>query len=224
MGIELLELTVMTAWGIWFSRNKTRMGATCQTSHEIMAKARFPLMEYQEAHLRPTQFKDATDKRWVPPVFPLYKVNVDVVVFSHLGMIGVGVVIRDHEGTVIASKRLPLPLGPLEAEAKALDEASIFAWDVGVKDVIFETNSSPVSHALANPTDAQTSIAHIVTGTRFRLQDFCSFECSHVSRQANKPAHILAVYAKDIDFLVTGMEKCPPFIESLVVRYVIIFF
>ena len=63
MGTELLELTVMTAWSIWFSRNKTRMGATCQTSHEIMAKARFLLMEYQEAHLRPTQFKDATDKR-----------------------------------------------------------------------------------------------------------------------------------------------------------------
>ena len=143
---------------------------------------------------------------------------MDVVVFSHLGMIGVGVVIRDHEGTVIASKRLPLPLGPLEAEAKALDEASIFAWDVGVKDVIFETNSSLVSHALANPIDAQTSIAHIVTGTRFQLQDFRSFESSHVSRQANKPAHTLAVYAKDIDFFVTGMEECPPFIELLVVH------
>uniref|UniRef100_A0A7N2MKN1 Uncharacterized protein n=1 Tax=Quercus lobata TaxID=97700 RepID=A0A7N2MKN1_QUELO len=94
MGIEPPELTVMTAWGIWFNRNKTGMGATCQTSHEIMAKAPFLLMEYQEAHLRPTQFKDA--------------------------------------------------------EAKALDEASIFAWDVGVKDVIFETNSS-LSHMLLPP-------------------------------------------------------------------------
>ena len=48
-------------------------------------------------------------------------------------MIGVDVIIRDHVGSVIAtlSKHLPLPLGPLEAEAKALDEATIFALDTG---------------------------------------------------------------------------------------------
>ena len=91
----------------------------------------------------------------------------------------------------------------VEAEAKALDEASIFAWDVGVRDVIFETDSSLVSHARANPMDAQTSITHIVAGTRLRLQDFRSFECSHVSRHAIKPTHTLAAYAKYIDFFVT---------------------
>ena len=30
------------------------------------------------------------------------------------------------------SKHLPLPLGPSEAEAKAMDEAVLFAWDVGI--------------------------------------------------------------------------------------------
>ena len=29
------------------------------------------------------------------------------------------------------SKHLPLSLGPLEAEAKAADEAVSFAWDIG---------------------------------------------------------------------------------------------
>lgn len=108
VGTDILELTVTTAWSIWFSRNKTRLGATRQPPHEIMIKARFLFMEYQDAHLRPTLFKDATDNRWVPPVFPWYKVNVDAAI------------IRDHEGFVVAalSKRLPLPLGPLEAEGR----------------------------------------------------------------------------------------------------------
>ena len=81
---------------------------------------------------------------------------MDAVVFSQLGMINVGVIIHDHEGLVVAelSKCLPLSLDPLEAEAKALDETTLFAWDVGVRDVIFETNSSIVSHALEDPADA----------------------------------------------------------------------
>ena len=29
------------------------------------------------------------------------------------------------------------PLGPLEAKAKALEEAVDFAWDVGIRDVHF---------------------------------------------------------------------------------------
>ena len=75
MGIGLLELTVTTTWGIWFSWNKTRLGATRQSSHEILAKVCFLPMEYQDAHFRPTQFKDATDNRWVPLAFPWYKVS-----------------------------------------------------------------------------------------------------------------------------------------------------
>ena len=32
-----------------------------------------------------------------------------------------------------------------------MDEATLFAWDVGVMDVIFETDSISVSHALVDP-------------------------------------------------------------------------
>ena len=147
---ELLELTVTTAWSIWFNRNKTRLGNACQSPHEIVHKARVLLLEYQHAHLHPPLFKNDSNTRWVPPVFPWYKVNVDAVVLSNLGTTGIGVIIRDHEGSVIAamSKRLPLMLGPLEAEAKAVDEAVLFAWEVGIRDIIFETDSCIAWHAL----------------------------------------------------------------------------
>ncbi|XP_050289872.1 uncharacterized protein LOC126728032 [Quercus robur] len=122
------------------------------------------------------------DGHWVPPAFPWYKVNVDAAVFSQLSMIGVGVIIRDHVGSVIAalSKCLPLPMDPLEAKAKAMDEATIFAWDLGVRDVIFESDSTLVCHAMENPTDALVSISTVVSGFCFRLPVFRTFQSSHV--------------------------------------------
>ena len=49
-------------------------------------------------------------------------------------------VIRDHSGRVTAalSKIVHQPLGPLEIENKAMEEGVTFAWDVGIRDVIFE--------------------------------------------------------------------------------------
>ena len=48
----------------------------------------------------------------------------------------------------VLSMHLPLPLVPLEAEAKAANEAVSFAWDVGVWELIFETDSKVVFEAL----------------------------------------------------------------------------
>uniref|UniRef100_A0A7N2M429 RNase H type-1 domain-containing protein n=1 Tax=Quercus lobata TaxID=97700 RepID=A0A7N2M429_QUELO len=126
VGTEIIELTVTTAWCIWFDRNKTRLGAARLPPRDILVRARAILGEYQLAHQRPSKFKEDADIRWTPPNFPWYKTNVDAAVFPSLGMTGVGVIIRDHGGSVVAamSKRMPLPLGPLEAEAKALDEAN----------------------------------------------------------------------------------------------------
>ena len=127
MDTTLIKLVVTIAWSAWFNRNKTRLGEARQTLQEILRRARSILHDFQLAHLRPTQLKEAMDGHWVPPVFSWYKVNVDAAVFSQLGMIGVGVIIRDHLGSVVAalSKRLSLPLDPLEAEAKAMDEATV---------------------------------------------------------------------------------------------------
>ena len=134
VGTEIIELIVTTAWCIWFDRNKTRLGAAHQSPHDILVRARAILREYQLAHQWPSKFKEDADTRWTPPNFPWYKTNVDAAVFPSLGMIGVRVIIRDQGGSVVAamSKRIPLPLGPLEAEAKALDEATMFARDIGV--------------------------------------------------------------------------------------------
>ncbi|XP_075649680.1 uncharacterized protein LOC142620153 [Castanea sativa] len=141
-------------------------------------------------------------------------------VFPTLKAIGIGVIIRDHEGSVIAalSKHLALPLGPLEAEAKAMDEAVLFAWDVGIREAIFETDSSVVSDAIAGSTTPPVSIVDITAGTLLWLRDFRCTQIQHVRQQANKPAHTLAHHAKGITYFMMWTEECPPFIDTFVLQ------
>lgn len=66
-----------------------------------------------------------------------------------------------------------------------MDEATLFAWDVGVMDVIFETDSISVSHALVDPANAKITIASLVAGTHSKLQKF------HTSRDKPTFPHML---------------------------------
>lgn len=100
----------------------------------IINKAKEVIEEFQVANFTPSKPIVKEADLWINPKPPQYKVNTDEAVFAQQQDSGVGAVIRDNEGRVVAalSKNLHYPLGPLEAEAKALEEAIDFAWDVGI--------------------------------------------------------------------------------------------
>ena len=66
---------------------------------------------------------------WVPPAGSLYKVNVDGAVFSAQKEVGVGVLIQDDKGLVVAvlSTKICAPLGALEVKAKAFEASHQWA-------------------------------------------------------------------------------------------------
>lgn len=72
------------------------------------------------------------------------------------------------------SKLLHYPLGPLEAEAKAPEEAVEFAQDVGIQDAQFECDSLLHSHAVQGVSIPPVVISNIATGICHELQAFRS--------------------------------------------------
>ena len=83
-------------------------------------------------------------------------------------------VIRDHAGrvTTALSKIVHQPLGPLEIEAKAMEEGVTFAWHVGIRDVIFEGDSKIVFGALMGLGTPLVAVSNILTRVSQRLQGF----------------------------------------------------
>ena len=72
--------------------------------------------------LAPTR-QPSNEIKWRPPQLGHYKVNVDGAVFSKRKQVGIGVIIRDSGGMVIAalSWKLAFALGALETKAKAME-------------------------------------------------------------------------------------------------------
>ena len=126
--------------------------------------ARTTLEDFQAAHFKRPQLTSPSDARWVPPSYPWFKINTDAALFNDLRTVGIGAISRDQEGAVIAalSQHMHPPLGPLEAEAKSLDVAVSFAWDIGIRDVIFETDSNIVFTILSGSTTPPAAIVDIM--------------------------------------------------------------
>ena len=155
--------------------------------------------------------------KWSPPLEGWYKVNVDGTVFTKLKQTGIRVIIRDDTGAVVVamSKKIAVPLGALETEAKVMETGVCFVVEVGIRDAIFEGDSILVYNVVQGSGSASTTIQNIVTGILRQAQGFRTFAFSHIKRQGNVPAHVLAQYASKVEDYVTWLEECPSHIESM---------
>ena len=152
---------------------------------------------------------------WKPPDLERYKVNVDGAIFKHRKKAGIGMVIRDEFGEVIAtlSKIVNAPLGVVEIEAKAMEAGVSFARDVGIREVVFESDSLIICKALQGDGGAPSSIQNVLKGILELTTSLRSFSFSHVKRQGNVPTHLLAQFAKELENYVVWLEECPSFLE-----------
>ena len=115
-------------------------------------------------------------------------------------------------------KQIHAPLGPFEAELKAVEVGLQFAKQLGVSEFIIEGDLLIVSKALSHSSSAPTSIDAMIMGIRSVVLEFHSVYFSHVKRNANTPAHLLAKYAKGIVHQCMWMEKCPSFLELAILH------
>lgn len=103
---------------------------------------------------RPVRFGDPSPTSWTPPAAGSFKANFD----AHLsagGEIGLGVVLRDHQGRVklMATKRIGARGDATQAEAMAARFAVEVTLRLGFENVVFEGDALTVVNVVKNNVD-----------------------------------------------------------------------
>ena len=85
-----------------------------------------------------------------------------------------GVVIRNAQGEVMGtmSKKISRPLGAIEAEAKAMEVGILFAWDLGLKNIVVEGDSLAIVQALKGRIIPAIPIQKVTEGISWWLKKF----------------------------------------------------
>ena len=170
------ESYAVTAWKIWNNRSIFKHEGHCKQPKQIAEEARNYTEECKQSITTAIRIHARAKILWKPSREGWYKVNVNGAVFSDSGSCGVGVVIRNEKGQLMGalSKRIQLPLRPLEVEAKAMEEGIQLAKDLSLKEIIIEGDAKQVVMAVTDVGTAPSSISKAIEGVRLWLQHFKS--------------------------------------------------
>ena len=78
---------------------------------------------------------------------------------------------------------------------------------MGIRDIVMESDSQLFIYALMGSSDPPVVSANIIEGIRQNVYEFRRVLFSHVKRQDNCLAHILAQFTKNVVSYVTWIEE-----------------
>ena len=148
----------------------------------------------------------------------VYKLNFDAAVFSDMNCFGVGAIVRNHVGEVMAamSAKGEYVHNSDEAKVLACRKALEFAMEAGFSNLVIEGDNSNVMRALSASAVNNSLYGHVVDDIRsyFLGWQFVGLSC--VKREGNMVAHSLARFARNIvDALYWMEDEPPPAIDAL---------
>ena len=149
--------------------------------------------------------------RWTAPPNGFVKINFDGENAESSRMSGVGVVIQDSEGAVLAScaEKLNQPFKAEDMEALAALKALSFAHELGFQNIVLEGDALNLIQALKAQEQNLLPWGLLVEDVKEYGKKFKRVLYSHVKRNGNSIAHNLAKYALRISDFQVWMEYVP---------------
>ncbi|KAK4846174.1 hypothetical protein QYF36_014024 [Acer negundo] len=114
---------------------------------------------------------------------------------------GVGIIIRDYKGTVIAARSSPIPsCSSVEIlEAQACFKGLQLATNIGISDMVIESNDASVIQLLSNQVVPRTEMDAFIRNILALGKSMSLLSFVAVRRTANSVAYCLAQLALSLD-------------------------
>ena len=160
------DLFAMIADQIWLRRNKLRVGEKVSDLKLINSMARDALHEFQQTNSSPPKPPPVqAPTKWKPPPSDWVKINFDGAIFKEHAEAGLGSIIRNDRGLVMAAltQVIPLPTSVEMVEVLAARRALFFAKELGFEKVILEGDSEIAICAMKSDDFSAAPFGHIVS-------------------------------------------------------------
>uniref|UniRef100_A0A803PNH7 Reverse transcriptase domain-containing protein n=1 Tax=Cannabis sativa TaxID=3483 RepID=A0A803PNH7_CANSA len=235
-----MEKLCCALWAIWTERNRVIHGHKAKPAKDLAFFAQNYWSNYTAAQLKhssaapdssscvaataaplpQTSTAAAPLKPWTPPPLGMLKMNVDAAVDSTRKITGMGALIRNSNGAVVAAISQPI-LGCYashEMEALAMFHCLNWAIQLHLPVSLVETDALKVSIALCKSSSAISSFQDLIADITSLLSFFSNVNVSHVKRSANMAADGLAKFALGVDKACYWSDCIPPPINSVIVN------
>jgi ribonuclease HI len=212
---ENLQLALTVARFIWLRGNRFVFEELFTAPSQVARQAMESCEGFNEATVGSQISVVATSPshaKWMLPPPGRLKVNWDASVNQQRRCMGMGVVVRDHNGRLKGAYSTVVPeiTDPDVAEAMAAWQAAKFCVVQGFQNIIFEGDSLHTVSVLKTLGSCWTRSRQLIEDTRERLCSLGSVEIQHIRRTANQAAHYLAKYALSSNSNLSWSEDCPP--------------
>lgn len=134
------ELFAAVIWTIWNRRNNLCLGKPALPLDKVLEFTQERLMGTVATNERSSHPHGRATNHWTTPDANGFKINFDGAIFADRDRAGIGVVIRNDVGMIMASltQQIPLPTSVIEVEALAARRALELALELGFDDIILE--------------------------------------------------------------------------------------
>nr|GMD87065.1 uncharacterized protein LOC109159918 [Ipomoea batatas] len=216
------ELThfITICWGIWNARNQ-KVWNMIDTSPQLVVKKSLAFLKTWKSVRQPPPIPilhassfNSERKQWLKHVYGIPKLNIDASVHCAADHIGMGWVLRDHDGFFVAAQVIttPGPTLPREAEALAVREALSWLKNNHLDNIIVETDVVVLVRNLHKPSLSPFGL--LMDDITVLLPAFQNVKLCHVRRDANVVARNDFSHCTS----VTWVDSGPLFISSAVLH------
>jgi ribonuclease HI len=134
------------------------------------------------------------DQGWTKPTPGWAKLNVDGAWMKEEGKGGIGMILRDEDGSIIftASRYLPVCESPLEAEILACNEGLALALEQTEKPILVESDCLELCSMVNDNNINRSQFAALIDVTKSLCRQERTCHVSHIRRECNGVSHTLA--------------------------------